>query len=172
MGQERIIIYIRHGEDIRDGYKYDEKLTDDGKYEVKVLANKLIKDYGVPEVIYYSPYYRTRQTTRIMLKVIHEELNEKIRLKCDPRLSRFFTKRQKRDPDISRSTRKKGAPIYESWSDFKYRAEEQISDMEENDKYQIIWCVTHTLILDRLINIKNIDHGFKIPYLDTIVLRV
>ena len=95
MSLERIIIYIRHGEDMRDGYKYDERLTKYGKKAVKKLNIELIDEHGFPDVIHYSPYYRTRQTKRIMLKVINEILNEELpSTNCDFRLSRFFTKSQ------------------------------------------------------------------------------
>lgn len=167
----RKIIYIRHGEDKRGHYKYDEKLTDYGKKKVKDLTKQLIDTYGFPDIIYYSPYYRTRQTKRLMLSVIDRDYGEELPpTKCDSRLSRFFTKRQSRNPDIRKDTRKRGAPIYETWREFKYRVGEHISEMESNRQHHIIWCVTHTLVLDYVINHRGIDHDYEIPYLDTIIL--
>lgn len=171
----RKIIYIRHGHDTRDKHKYDEILTSHGKKKVKELTKRLIDEHGIPDIIYYSPYYRTRQTKRIMLKVIYNHLKseniekELTKLKCDWRLSRFFTKKQRSFPDIRKETENRGAPIKEKWEDFKIRVNEQLEEMEQSD-YQVIWCVTHTLVVNHVIKIKNIEHGYEIPYLDTVIL--
>lgn len=166
----RKIIYIRHGKDVVDEHKYDEILTDKGKIAVKHLTKKLIREHGIPDIIYYSPYYRTRQTKNIMLKVIKKYFNEEYPLiKCDNRLSRFFTEKQSRHPDIRKDTMKKGAPIYETWEEFNMRVKEQIDEMENLD-HKIIWCVTHTLILDYLIKNKNLNRDHHIPFLDTIII--
>ena len=56
---DRVIIYIRHAEDIyRDKYKYDPKLTRDGKIKARKLVTKLISKYGIPDIIYCSPCSR------------------------------------------------------------------------------------------------------------------
>ena len=167
----RKIIYIRHGEDTRKRYKYDEVLTDQGKENVVELTKKLVEEHGLPDIIYYSPYYRTRQTKRIMVKTIKEIYSEKIETVCDHRLSRFFTKGQSRNPDIKKETQKRGAPIYETFKEFKERVNEQFTEIEEGDE-RVIWCVTHTLILDHIIRIKKLDHDYHIPYLDTVILKV
>jgi broad specificity phosphatase PhoE len=171
---DRKIIYIRHGKDAVDEYKYDEILTDKGKIAVKHLTKKLIKEHGVPDIIYYSPYYRTRQTKNIMLKTIKKYFNRDYPpYECDNRLSRFFTEKQSRNPDIRSDTIKKGAPVYETWEEFNARVKEQVDEMENSNKtnnYKVIWCVTHTLILDYLIRNKELDRDHHIPYLDTIVI--
>ena len=169
------VIYIRHGEDTRDGYKYDERLTRYGKKSVKKITIELIEEHGFPDIIHYSPYYRTRQTKRLMLKVINETLNKELPItNCDFRLSRFFTKSQRKTPDIRRDTRKRGAPIKESWKGFKRRIAEHLSEIgdDDNNDYKVIWCVTHTLVLDYIINNHDIEHEYKIPYLDTVVLDI
>ena len=172
MSVVRKIIYIRHGEDTRENYKYDEVLTHKGKHDVKELTKELVEEHGVPDIIYYSPYYRTRQTKRIMVKTIHELYSTETKTICDDRLSRFFTKKQSQNPDIRRETLKRGAPIYESFKEFKERVSEQLEEVEKEHNEEIIWCVTHTLILDHIIQLKEIDHDYHIPYLDTIVLTV
>lgn len=169
--QDRKIIYIRHGEDKRDEHKYDERLTGEGKKGVKQFTKALIEEHGMPDIIYYSPFYRTRQTKRVMLKVIKEEFGRELpTAECDYRLSRFFTKKQSKSPDIRRDTRKKGAPIYETWKEFKLRVTEQLNEVESNYDHGVIWCVTHTLVLDRIILIKGLEHEYHIPYLDTVIV--
>jgi len=169
---KRIVIYIRHGKDTDSGYKYDQKLTSTGKKDAKILAEELINKYGVPDAIYCSPFYRTRQTRRQMLKVISNHTDREIKKTIDPRLSRFFTKKQVSNPDIREDTRMKKAPIYETWTEFKERVREQIRDMESKNEYKVIWCIGHTLIIKRVAKIKNIEKPKHIEYLDTIVLEV
>jgi len=174
--EKRYLIYIRHGEDTSDGYKHDQKLTSKGKEDVKNLTIELINEYGLPDIIYYSPYYRTRQTKKIMLKVIHKHFNHGLpEYKPDFRLSRYFTKHQKKSPNIRRETEKRGVPIDETWKEFKSRVNNQLIDTEnliKNNEKRIIWCITHTLVLDRIIKLKGIDHDYEIPFLDKIVISV
>ena len=170
---DRVIIYIRHGEDKSRNYKYkyDPKLTRRGKDDAKELTEKLLKQYGVPDVIYFSPYARTRQTLKHMLRIVSKHSDKKIKKIVDHRLSRFFTRKQKRNPDIREKTRYLGAPIYETWDDFKDRVADQLEDMEEEIKSNnVIWCVGHTLIIKLVAKYRNIDKDKYITYLDTVVL--
>jgi broad specificity phosphatase PhoE len=167
----RVVIYIRHGKDKRGKYKYDEKLTKIGKFQSKQLAYELIEKYGIPDAIYCSPFYRTRQTRRQMLKVISKYTDKKIVNKTDPRLGRFFTKSQMKDPDIRSDTMKKKAQIYETWDEFKKRVYRQLRDMEnKTKKYPVIWCIGHTLIIKRVAKYKNINRPSHIEYSDTVIL--
>lgn len=167
---DRTIIYMRHGEDQRDHHKYDEVLTERGKKSARKLAKRLINEYGIPDVIYCSPFYRTRQTCKQFLKVLRSHTDERIKVKIDPRLSRFFTDNQARNPDIRRDTMKKGPPIDETWEEFKERVEEQVEEMERKDRYQVIWCIGHTLIIKRVAKIKNIEKDKYIQFCDTVIL--
>ena len=170
MTRGRRIIYIRHGEDTRSGYKYDEKLTKKGKKGARRLSRKLIDKYGVPDAIYYSPFHRTRQTKRIMVKEIKKITDRWVEvLECDPRLSRYFTRKQKEDPDIRNDTMRRDPPIYETWDEFHHRIKEQFKELVASD-YKIIWCITHTLVLDYIVKYRNLAHEYRIPYFDTLVL--
>jgi len=168
----RAVIYVRHGDDTPDKHKYDEKLTKEGKEKCKVLTDKLIEEYGLPDIIYYSPFHRTRQTKKIMLNHIHKKHNIKVKSVCDYRLSRFFTKKQRLNPDVRSDTLAKGAPVNESWEEFKHRVKKQLRDMETKRTEKVIWCITHTLVLSYVIKKKGINHEYSIPYLDTIVITV
>jgi len=66
------IIYIRHGKDRKGSHKHDEKLTKEGKKEVEIFTEKLVREYGIPDIIYYSPFHRTRHTAKYMLRKIIE----------------------------------------------------------------------------------------------------
>ena len=168
----RTIIYLRHGEDTRSNYKYDEKLTPEGKVGAKKLAKELIDKYGIPDAIYCSPFYRTRQTRRQMLKVISKITNKRIKNVTDPRLGRYFTTSQERNPDIRRDTWKKKAEIHESWDDFKRRVKKQLREMERKNKYKVIWCIGHTLIIKHVARFKRIKRSSHIKYLDTVIIEL
>lgn len=163
------LIYLRHGHDYRRSRKHDERLTDEGKDESKQMVQNLIDEHGFPNLILHSPYYRCRQTAKIMQKVLSKTYNKNIQRQVDPNLGRYFTRKQKRDPDIKRSTKRKGAIIDESWEEFKERVGDHLIDME---KYQgqMIWLVTHSLVLIRVAKIKGVPYQDWVGYLDTLVI--
>lgn len=166
------LIYIRHGEDYVNSHEHDERLTHNGKQLSTFFATKLIKDGNdIPDVIYHSPYYRARQTAKLFVKAIKKKYGIKVERKLDPKLGRYFTRRQKENPDIKRSTHKKGAIIYESWDEFKDRIREQLIEKEEESLDKNIWCVTHSLVIIKVCSIKNIKRKSKwVKYLEKIII--
>ena len=62
------IIYIRHGKDKKSNHIHDERLTKESKKEIEEFTEILIEEYGEPDIIYYSPFYRTYKTAKYMLK--------------------------------------------------------------------------------------------------------
>lgn len=165
------VIYIRHGSDRRTNHKYDEELTEEGKLAARDLAEKLINEYGLPDIIYYSPFYRTRQTKKEMIKIIKQHnFSKKTKIKLDPRLGRFFDKKGRRNPDIKTSTQKKGAIIDQSMEDFKERIQEQYEDAISKP-YPVIWNITHTLVLLRIAKITNTERSKYVEYLDYCVIE-
>ena len=172
-----MIIYIRHAEDKPSKHRYDEILSREGKRDATDFAEELIEEYGKPNIIYCSPYYRTRQTRDRMMRITGP-----VKKKIDPRLSRFFTKRQTRNPDIHYNTEKRGAIIYERYEEFLKRVEDQLKDMEllnndrdennenESDENMVIWCVSHTLVLKHVARLKGIRRSGHYKYLDVVVV--
>ena len=173
---KRIVIYIRHGPDKESDYKHDEKLTSEGKMMSRELAKELIKKYGLPDIIYYSPFYRTRQTRKEMVKAIKKykyknDIDKEVKLKIDTRLGRFFNRKERKRPDVHDSTIEKGAIVNEKWGHFKERVESHLNDVLNSDKYEVVWNITHTLVLLQVVNIQSISHSSHIPYLDTIIMK-
>ena len=170
--KKRYIIYLRHGEDRPSKHLYDEKLTEEGKAAAQLLAKELIETYGVPDAIYCSPFYRTRQTRKEMLKTIGTITDKKIVKVSDPRLSRYFTSYQAENPDIRSDTWKHNVPIYESWHQFKKRVKKQLKHMEQKEEYQVIWCIGHTLIVKYIARFREIERSDYIDYLDKVVIEI
>ena len=167
------IIYIRHGKDRKGSHKHDEKLTKEGKKEVEIFTEKLVREYGIPDIIYYSPFHRTRHTAKYMLRKIidiREDDTKTVKLKLDVNLGRFFTKRQKKNPDVRDSTYKKGIIVEERWEDFKERVESQLDANLKNNKDKLVWNITHSLVILQVAKLKNIQRDSHVEYLDTVVI--
>ena len=169
----KTVIYIRHGPDERRDHKYDEHLTKEGIEDVKRFTEELIEKHGLPDVIYYTPFYRGRQTRKVMMKTI-KKLNldhKNIELILEPKLGRWFTYKQSQRPDIKSSTFRKGAITDETKEEFKERVKEQLEEVLNNG-YKNVWNITNTLVLLRVARIKNIVRDKYVKYLDTVVLTV
>lgn len=178
-----VVVYLRHGEDEKSSYKYDQKLTETGKKQAIQLAKKLIKKHGIPDIIYYSPYVRTRQTLKYMMKAIkkyREKENDKGKekgkrpsLEVEPRLGRFFTKSERKNPDVRESTLEKGAIIKEDKEEFRYRIKEQLEEVllshQENNE-PVIWNITHTLVLLRVAEFTNKYLPEHLEFLQTVTI--
>ena len=169
------IIYIRHGEDQKSKHVHDEKLTKEAKYEIEELTEKLIREHGVPDIIYYSPFHRTRYTAKYMIKKIVKMKergqieNKKVRFQSEPQLGRFFTRKQKDNPQVRDSTMKKGIIVEERWSDFKDRIELQMNTILDRGE-EIVWNVSHSLVLLQVAKLNRIGRDKRVEYLDFVVL--
>jgi len=169
-----VIIYIRHGKDKKDGYEHDESLTKQGKYETIDFTEKLVEEHGLPDIIYYSPFYRARQTRKAMMKSIRKykkenNINKEVELILEPRIGRFFTRRQSKYPDIRNSTLKKGAIIEERSEEFKKRVEEQLNEIRKSKK--VIWNITHSLVILHVARLSKIERNSHVEYLDVCVIK-
>jgi broad specificity phosphatase PhoE len=160
---------MRHGKDKRTKYRNDEKLTESGKLETREKTEQLIEDYGIPDIIYYSPFYRTRESTKEMKKVLKDKYNVKVKTKVDFRLGRYFSPRERRNPDIHSSTYKNGALVDENKKEFQRRVKEQFEHVKEKDK-TVIWNITHSLVLLHVSHLSDISHDPHVEYLDTLII--
>lgn len=173
-----VILYIRHAKDRTSSHKHDEKLTEEGKQEAYNVALNLLEKYGIPDIIYYSPYHRAKKTLKYMMKAISKyrkmnntnSSNKKAEIIIDPRLGRFFTKKERRNPELRDNTIKRGAIIHETWEDFETRIENQVNEISNSDTN--IWNITHTLVLLKLSRYKNIDFHSHVEYLDVLEIPV
>ena len=169
-----VILYIRHAKDREGNYLHDEKLTKEGKYEAFDLTKNLIEEYGLPDIIYYSPFYRVRQTRKVMMKVISKykkenNIKKEVVLILEPRLGRFFTRNQSKYPDVRESTFRKGAIIEERSREFKERVEEQLNQIQNIDKN--IWNITHSLVILHVARLSDINRSSHVNYLDVCVVK-
>ena len=168
-----MIIYIRHGKDEEEGYAHDGSLTEKGKEEVLKFTKRMVEEHGYPDVIYYSPFYRARQTVKQMLKVLNTN-EKKIKTKIHPFLGRFFSSYERMHPEVHKKTLEKGAIIQHDKKQFKRRVEKHLKYVKhkiEDGEYKVIWNVSHALVLVNIIKFLNIERDLHIEYLDTIILK-
>lgn len=169
-----MLIYIRHGHDRKRDYHHDEELTEAGKHASQSTAEQIINEHGVPDVIYYSPFLRTRATAKAMMKTVkrykkQHGITKNTRLSVEPRLGRFFNRRERQEPDIHRNTIKRGALTHENKKLFKSRIEEHYEKINKSD--EIIWNVTHSLVLLHVAKISDSQCPSHIDYLYYLVIQ-
>ena len=142
------VIYIRHGDDHDKDPKYeqDHEITKSGKKDCKRVAEKLIEKYGHPDMIRVTPFLRGVQTVKAMKDV----LKAKTEIVFDANLSRFFSKREKKNPSVAPETLEFKPPIMETRKEFHKRTSKHYKKMKKGKYFQkgkMIWCITHALVL-------------------------
>jgi len=88
------MIYIRHSEKLYKNcenteFSLDPGLTDNGKIQAVIKFNDLLK-YGTPDVIYCSPYLRTRETALIAQCCIKQKTNIDVNIMVDILLGEYL----------------------------------------------------------------------------------
>ncbi len=146
-------LYIRHGNDENkhSTFKHDKSLNPLSSTEEDIIkfTQKLIKEYGAPDRIYCSPFKRARATLAIMLKVL-----DKTKIVIEPRLSRFFSKKEQQKISVRNQTLSYHPPIYEDKHSFHKRVDKIQHKIDCGCCYT--WCITHYLVLKRIGDTKNI----------------
>lgn len=159
-----MIIFIRHSNDEGDDptFIHDPNLTREGKELAKRKGRRIIEKYGQPEEVFCSPFRRTRQTLKYMLRG-----SAKPKITYDGRLSRYFSSNEKRNPDVSGETIERcKVPIYETPRDFSNRVREIILDLEKiNHEKKVYWCITHALVYKKIAEHYNVKTSKKISFM-------
>lgn len=157
------LIYIRHSDEESSDYthRHDKKLTPYGQHLADKKGKKIIEKYGQPDIIFCSPFRRTKQT----VEMIKPYLNHP-KIYYTTGLSRYFSERERRNTRLAPSTLKMEIPIHESYRDFSRRITDFVMDM---DKYinsdQVVWCVTHASVYKYISKIYSIELPDYIPFM-------
>lgn len=164
-----MVVYIRHADDNdhKTKYKHDPHITQKGIFKAKIIIHELISKYGYPTEIYFSPFRRCIDTMKVMmheLKKIKNAKSKNIKLYCDISLSRYFTKKDKENPSISKQTLSYNIPIYENKKEFHKRVKSHVSDMSKSPNN--IWCITHALVYKNIAKRLNVYTNNRIEFLD------
>jgi broad specificity phosphatase PhoE len=157
-----MLIYIRHAcdEDDDPTHAHDRHITTSGRRRAFRRAKRLIKRYGRPDEIRYSPFQRTRETLRAMATVLPG-----VKFIADTGLSRYFSAREQKDPQVDPTTKKQEIPIYETKHSFRQRVDTHIADRQKH-KGKLVWCITHALVYKWIAKHYKIRIPRNIPFLD------
>ena len=163
-------LIIRHARDKRGQYAHDERLTESAKEDIALFTEKMVTEFGFPDLIYYSPFWRARQTTKYILRKLNElkEDDKYVKIKCEPRLGRFFTSRERNSPEIHSSTMKRNPIINDNKGQFHRRIEKHLRKVKrKSENLNInIWNITHTLVLLHVAELSSIERDPHVEYLD------
>ncbi len=165
-----MIIFIRHGQDMKKDHSHDEVLIDSAKTHIETFTESLVEENGLPDIIYCSPFYRTRQTAKYMKRKIRELYGVEVRIKIERSLGRFFSETEQESPDIHDSTHRQNPIIHETRKDFKKRVYKFHKYLSERKSDKNVWNITHSLVLIRIIKHYNLDRSKYIQYLDKIII--
>ncbi len=169
-----MFLYIRHGEDREDKYDNDGKITRSAKEEIKTKTLQLIEEHGMPDIIYYGPFYRTYQTMKYIKKWIKKQYGDSyknIKFVPEPRIGRFVSRSQRY---VRSSTLENGAVIDQKPKNFKKGIIEHLENLREikSENPEIkIWNVTHAYVMTYTAKKNEILFKSHVPYLDVLVIK-
>lgn len=170
-----MLIYIRHSKEEANNdatHAHDPKLTRDGRSLAIRKGVKLLSKYGIPRIIYCSPFRRTRQTLEYMLSELSKAQKDSIQIIYDVDLARYFSNEEKSHPDIDPVTEQMSLPIQESYHEFSNRIRKATLKYDKHlDDKEVIWCITHTTVYKRLAKIYNIEIPAHIPFVHSFTLQ-
>lgn len=166
-------ILIRHAEkEYGNGQSstltHDPGITTVGRLTSRLLALFLLKEYGLPHLIICSPYRRCRETAIEMALI----LPQPVPIKCDISISEYLGNRTEEKLDVDPETSKYHPPHPENFNQMDCRVRRHNDIMcELDDQPEVIWFITHGIILHRLINSIGYRLRRNLPYLSTILIQ-
>lgn len=178
-----VVIYIRHAEKeysnnsakINSHYRLDPAITEKGIKESRKLCQKLIDMYGLPEIIYYSPFLRCRQTLGSFLEQLKEMNYDTSQIKLIPNseITEYLGNQKilDWDFDVTEETKNLDRNSHpETYKTFSLRVENHYQKIKNNGNKQI-WIITHGIILSKITQLINNTKGnFSFDYLGTLVI--
>lgn len=170
-------IIIRHADDSvidlsQNDNKHDTTITNSGKRKSYKLAKKLVKKYGIPDVIYCSPFQRGRNTVKEMMKVFTKEQLKHIKILVDINLTKYFTDTQKYNPKIHHTTSYYNIPVVESKEDVLERSHNHLNRLyKHHSQKEVIWSITHAIVVNYIGQMVGKDKNNSIDFLEYITIH-
>lgn len=169
-----MLIYVRHSDDEVDEatYRHDPKLTDDGQDLARAKGKKILERYGIPSVVFCSPFRRTKETLAHMLSNLSKTQRETIKIVYDSNQSRFFSSKDKKRPDIARGTKAAKVPIYEDYDEFTERVHSAATALEKHiTEEPVVWVITHTTVYKIVSKRYKVSIPKRIPFMHSFPLN-
>ncbi len=148
-------IYIRHADKSYKNmeseiFKHDPGITTLGVERSINVALKLVEEYGEPTKIVSSPFRRARETAMIMNMTLKNPFEE---ILIDVNLSEYLGNHNNVPLDVTTATRIHNPPHPETFDGMKKRVKRHIEKINKHsNKKEIIWFITHGLILKQVAN--------------------
>ena len=163
-------IYIRHTDkDFKNGnapiFKHDPGITEIGVEKAKIIAKRLIEEYGEPQRIVCSPFRRARETALIMNMACSSPLEE---IEVDPSLSEYLGNHNDSPLDVTMATQIHKPPHPENFEDMKTRVKKHMEKNKKEINFEeegVIWFITHGIIIKQISALFGIKTSKQIPYL-------
>ena len=165
------MLYIRHSEKLyKNGenteYQLDPGLTENGKVNAMIKFTKLLK-YGIPSIIYCSPYLRTRETAIIAQYVVSNNTGLNVQIIVDNLLSEYLGNQKNVNfkKDVHKETLQYNPLPSETWKEYINRIKQYIklNNQKQNDN-KIRWYISHGLVIQSIAFL----YGNKIKYPSTL----
>lgn len=165
-----MIIWIRHSDDEhrhQQKYTHDTDLNSNGKKIARDKGREILKKYGIPHIIYCSPFKRTVQTLEEILKNLPQDKTKNIKIIYEPMISRYFSEQEKLNPEVSKSTIKKGIILDKDHKHFKYRVVKFKNNIHKTHENKTVFCITHSTIYKTLAKNYKVKIPDHIPFMDS-----
>lgn len=176
----KFLLYLRHGNDEYSKleklqeHRHDYHLNRNVKHKLEMYNTilLLLSNYGVPDVIRYSPMARTRETKRAIKKIIkkHYPTTPLPQFIVDTSLTRYFNHKERQDVSLCESTAIYEPPINEEIEDFNLRVAKHIEYMLKHHTSSKVWCITHAMVYKRIAKYHFVTIPLSIPFLHHIVV--
>ena len=166
------VIFIRHSDDngSNPSFSHDPKVTKRGKKKAQIASYELVNRYGSPSIIFCSPFRRTLETAKQM----REMCDSRTEIYIDNNLSRYFCRREKANPEISKKTEKYDVPIYEEWCEFENRIDKHLKMLKKRgykDSEEVVWVISHALVYKHVARVYGMDIPVIIPFMHTFIIH-
>ena len=162
-----VLLRHPHDEDPEATYILDPHITSRGINSIKKRLDMLIDEYGIPSIIYTSPLTRCRESSYYIKNCIESMYGIRVKVIVDPSISRYFTSKEKINPDVRQKTLLLKTPVREDWRQFKRR----IRNFKNNHRHELqntktlVWCITHYLVIREYSKIMGFTIPKKMPYM-------
>jgi broad specificity phosphatase PhoE len=166
------IVYIRHAEkEYKNGYNHlfphDPSLTTDGLLNSIQKGIQLYNYIGAPNVIYCSPFQRTRETMNALLGEI--PISSDLQCYCLPEISEYLGNWKQYEVKVRPETLFYN-PLVCTMSEFETKIKNHLEEFKKiNNSNNVIWVITHGLVMKKISEIYNYNVS-EIPYLGTMIL--
>ena len=161
-----MLVYLRHGDDRGDDvYRHDRRLNGRGRTDARKEAGRFVETLGHPDVVYVSPFRRTRETLACMAAVFERP----VETHDDPRIAQHLSKKQRSNPSVSPQTLAI-VNIDEDGDTFRRRVADHVRSVRHLAQAKIVWAITHQSVIEEVASQLGVKISGDLDFLDYVVM--